>query len=105
MLDKLINSKLWPSFVNYYISNNKGKTVEQWPLLDTFLKLDSIFQIQVFIKFIEEYFECKYEICLGDDDIQYHSLLQPDKREYIIFKGYDGFETAEDLILATFEND
>ena len=105
LTDKLSQTELWSKFKHWYKDNYPSILIErEYNLGAVFIEMPFEFQQGVFIKFLEEYFECQLEILSGEEDERYYSFVTKMDHTQIVFKGISGFETLQELILAAFEN-
>ena len=104
MIDKLINSHLWEPFKQWYSDQSKEST-SIWIDLEIAIDLNPIFMSLVFLKFLEEYFECIMERMYGEGFGICYSLIDNTNYKPISFRGLSGFYTLEELILAAFEDE
>lgn len=103
MINKLEQTELWSKFKYWYRDQGK-KSKSIWIGFESGINLNPLFLYSVFIKFLEEYFECQLEILSGEEDERYYSFVTKMDHTQIVFKGISGFESIEELILAAFEN-
>lgn len=103
-IDKLKQSNIWKPFRNWYFEQQVHE-LGVWPSIDNLEIYNTIFTNLVFIKFIEEYFECYMERMYVNDSGIIYSMVNNTTFEPISFGKYSGFFTLEELILAAFETE
>lgn len=105
MTNKLEQTELWSKFKHWYKDNYPSILIEREGNLGAvFIEMPFDFQSGVFLKFLEEYFECIMERMYGEGFGVCYSLIDNTNYKPISFRGFSGFYTLEELILAAFEN-
>ena len=104
LTDKLSQTELWSKFKHWYKDNYPSILIErEYNLGAVFIEMPFEFQQGVFIKFLEEYFECELNI-YSDDQQRLYCFELMDHKSHIQFNNGSVFESIEELILAAFEN-
>lgn len=104
MVEKLKQTSLWNTFGNWYFAKSVNE-IGVWPKIDNLEIYNTIFINLVFIKFLEEYFECIMERMYSEGFGMCYSMLNSTTYEPISFGKFSGFYTIEELILAAFEDE
>lgn len=112
MIDKLEQTELWSKFKHWFDKQNYEIPLFTYTeYADNnceylgFYDMPFNFQSGVFLKFLEEYFECIMERMYGEGFGICYSLIDNTNYKPISFRGFSGFYTLEELILAAFENE
>ena len=96
MIEKLKQSLTWTAFINWHQTN----CTPTWLAIDSLDKVDSLFTNLMFIRFIEEYFQCTY---CRDEKNKHFLIGSGTTGYYLTFNDISDFNTVEELILAALE--